>query len=297
MRQGVFCRRLKYSTVEDEEPGGKLRLTRSIRWSRGGIVEAIFQTTSLVSRVCCCAILGFLALAVLAAAVTVAGMLLALAGMIVSALLPLLLLGLCFWLTQYLVFESQPIARPWWRNFQRGLGRSCRSLAASSCRTAHWLLVRAGLLVEYLRGWAGRLAASAHAQVRNRVCADGEQPVMLALQRQCEIRATRGCRSLGAAAHRMIAGGRLVLKQLTGGGEFLARILESFGRPVGGILLETACGSAILGSLAALTKGNVPGRMQEEYVVCAILIGMVVGIGVGVANYWPSRARQQCSVA
>jgi hypothetical protein len=126
---------------------------------------------------------------------------------------------------QYLLFESQPVARPLVRNCATGTVRGCRVLAAGCCRSAGWLLERYGVFLRQLREWCSLVLAK----------------------------------------------------------------VQNLGWKVGGVALETACGGVLLGSLAGLTKGNIPGRMQDEYIGFAILAGLALGLLVGLANYLPAR--------
>jgi prepilin signal peptidase PulO-like enzyme (type II secretory pathway) len=68
-------------------------------------------------------------------------------------------------------------------------------------------------------------------------------------------------------------------------------------RPVGGIMLETACGAVLLGGLAVLIAHDMRPREREEYLVCGTIIGSVVGLLVGLANYLPATpsAADQCA--
>ncbi|MBL8797507.1 MAG: hypothetical protein JNM56_26645, partial [Planctomycetia bacterium] len=142
----------------------------------------------------------------LAPVLAAVGMLLALAGMFLSAILPALLLIVLVWSIQYFIHASPPAGR-----CATGVLHGSQSAAARCCRSAGWLAGRSLAFVRRLKEW---------------------------------------------------------------GSEALARLHDLSWR-IGGVALETGCGALLLGGLAVLTKGNLPGRHQDEYVACAILAGLV----------------------
>ncbi len=68
----------------------------------------------------------------------------------------------------------------------------------------------------------------------------------------------------------------------------------AFGHALGGIFLETVCGAATLGILAAFVATELPHRQMENYVVVGILLGSLFGFLIGLANHTPSR-RAACN--
>lgn len=123
------------------------------------------------------------------------------------------------------------------------------------------------------------------------------QPVTRPLLRNCANGTVRCCSLLAAGCCRtagwLLEHYGVLVRQLRGWSSLLLAKVQNLSWRVGGVALETACGGVLLGSLAGLTKGNFPGRMQGEYVGFAILAGLALGLMVGLANYLPGRNCQQ----
>jgi hypothetical protein len=123
------------------------------------------------------------------------------------------------------------------------------------------------------------------------------RPVTRPLFRNCAAGTLRGGRAVAAGCCRsagwLLERSAAFVRQLHTRSALALEKVQNLGWRVGGVALETVCGGVLLGSLAGLTKGNIPGRMQDEYVGFAILAGLAVGLMVGLANYSSARNCQQ----
>jgi hypothetical protein len=61
------------------------------------------------------------------------------------------------------------------------------------------------------------------------------------------------------------------------------------GRTVGGILMETLCGAAVLGILAGFVASEMPRREMGGYIFVGTALGALFGFLIGLANYGQSR--------
>jgi hypothetical protein len=51
------------------------------------------------------------------------------------------------------------------------------------------------------------------------------------------------------------------------------------------VILETVCGAIIVGTLAGMIGYDFRHHLRDTYVLCGILIGSLLGLLIGLANY------------